>query len=758
MKISLNWLRQYCEWNWSETELLEKLTMSGLNVEGVVKTGADFPKVVTARITSFVQHPNADRLSVCQVEDDMGTRQIVCGAKNFAAGDIVPLAQPGAVLPGGFEIKKAKLRGETSEGMLCSAKELGIEGDASGLLILPKETPVGKPIGQVLESDTILELEITPNRPDLLSYVGLARHFSAIGATLKNSSTPSTPVFEAIPGWSIAVQAGDFCPRYSAQLFTQIKVGPSPQWLASRLQAIGLRPINNVVDITNYVLFETGQPLHAFDADLLKDKTICVRPARAGEKIEALDGKTYELSAEDGVIADAEKPVAIAGVMGGTATAVSDKTTTISLESATFHPGRVRVTSRRLGVSSDSSYRFERSVAAELAEMGRERAGELFRELCGAVVSGKPFETSPVQVRNLEVAFRPERCRSVLGMNISDARIAELLMKIGCRSVGEKSWKVPGFRPDLFREIDLIEEVAHLEGMSGVKSALPGVVVGVSEADRIYDRNVRLREALAGLGFFEAISSSLQPKRDDGEKAVRLRNPMNDESAELRGSLMPALTACLSRSVMRDEKDVRLFEIGQISHVEAGEIRFSSSLALVAVGTERPAHWSEKERELDFFSMKGIVQRLSAVFPEISGEAEIKALDVPDLRQRVKSPVWGVEIPLLAPGAGDRVKFQPLPAFPSVARDLAFVVPVSITQQQILEATLSCAIQELVKVECFDVFEDADGSKLGPGLKSLAYTLTYRSPVRTLQETEVARWEQQIVQAVTKATGAHLRA
>lgn len=758
MKISLNWLRQYCEWNWSETELLEKLTLSGLNVEGVVRTGADFPKVVTARIASFVQHPNADRLSVCQIEDDTGTRQVVCGAKNFSAGDIVPLAQPGAVLPGGFEIKKAKLRGETSEGMLCSAKELGIEGDASGLLILPKDTPVGKPIGQVLESDTILEVEITPNRPDLLSYLGLARHFSAIGATLKNPAAAVTTAFDSIPDWNISVDHGDFCPRYTAQLLTQVKVGKSPDWLASRLAAIGLRPINNVVDITNYVLFETGQPLHAFDADLVKGKSIRVRQAQKGEKIEALDGKTYELSDADWVIADAERPVAIAGVMGGTATSVSEKTTTVLLESATFQPGLVRGSSRRLGVSSDSSYRFERSVSSELADLGRERAKELFVELCGAVVSGKPFQTAPVQIRNLEVAFRPERCRTLLGMNISDARISELLTKIGCQSAGEKSWRVPGFRPDLFREIDLIEEVAHLEGMAGVKSELPGVVVGVSEADRVYDRNYRLREVLAGLGFFESLSSSLQAKGSDSDKAVKLRNPMNDDSAELRSSLLPSLTACLSRSVMRDEKDVRLFEIGQISRVENGEVHFSSSLALVAVGAERPTHWSEKERDFDFFSMKGVIQQLTAIFPEISPDTEIKILNVADLRQRIKSPVVAAEISLTIPRAGDRIKFQPLPTFPAVTRDLAFVVQNNISQKQILDSIRGCAIQELGRVECFDVFEDKDGSKLGAGLKSLAYTLTYRSPVRTLQESEVARWEQQIVGAVSKATGARLRA
>lgn len=758
MKISLNWLRQYCEWNWSETELLEKLTMSGLNVEGVARTGADFPKVVTARIASFVQHPNADRLSVCQIEDDLGTRQVVCGAKNFVTGDIVPLAQPGAVLPGGFEIKKAKLRGETSEGMLCSAKELGIDGDASGLLILPKDTPIGKPIGQVLESDIILELEITPNRPDLLSYTGLSRHFSALGATLKNPSIPVSPTFSSIPEWNISMEQGDFCLRYTAQFLSQVKVGPSPEWLASRLKAIGLRPINNVVDITNFVLFETGQPLHAFDADLLKGKTILVRSARKGEKIEALDGKCYELTPEDYVIADEEKPVAIAGVMGGSATAVSDTTVNILLESATFHPGRVRGMSRRMGLSSDSSYRFERNVAAELADVGRERAVQLFSEICGAIVSGKPFETSPVDMKQTEVSFRPDRCRTVLGMNISNARIAELLTKIGCQPTGEKNWKVPGFRPDLFREIDLIEEVAHLEGKGGVKSVLPGVVMGVSDADKIYDRNNHLRQTLAGLGFFEALSSSLQPKCTSEEKAVRLRNPMNDESAELRYSLLPALTACLSRSVLRDEKDVRLFEIGQVSHLEGAEVRFSSSLALVSVGTERPAHWSEKEREFDFFSMKGVVQQLATLFPEIPQNVEIKALDVPALRQRIKSAVWGVEMTLTAPLTGDAVKFQALPAFPTVARDLAFVVTTTVTQEQILDAIRSCAIQELVKVECFDVFEDTDGSKLGAGLKSLAYNLTYRSLVRTLQESEVARWEQQIIQAVTKATGAKLRA
>ncbi|NJK90934.1 MAG: phenylalanine--tRNA ligase subunit beta [Blastochloris sp.] len=364
MKIVLSWLREYCAWTWSEEELIEKLTMSGTEVESVYHTGfsGDAGTFVAVRIDSALPHPNADRLSVCLVNDGKGQRQIVCGAKNFKVGDIVPCALPGAVMPAGFEIKDSKMRGERSSGMLCSGTELGLPQQEDGLLILGAEVQPGTPLRELFQGETVLEVEVTPNRADLLSYQGLARELVALGAV--PVARPESPVLarRGQGAWKLDIQDRELCPRYTVAAFEQVRVAESPAWLQEKLRAMGLRPVNNVVDITNLVLFETGQPLHAFDAARLKGDTLSVRLAGEKESILALDGKSYELSGNDLVIADAEGPVAIAGVMGGELSSVGEATTRLVLESAQFKAGRVRQTSRRLGLMSDSSYRFERGI------------------------------------------------------------------------------------------------------------------------------------------------------------------------------------------------------------------------------------------------------------------------------------------------------------------------------------------------------------------------------------------------------------
>ena len=391
MKFSLRWLGQYLDLVVPVPEMLEKLTLSGTEVEQVSVTGVESPQVVVAQILSSAPHPNADRLRVCQVNDGAGVRQIVCGAKNYRDGDKVPLALPGAKLPGGLSIKESKLRGELSQGMLCSAKELALADDAEGLLILPADAPVGRLFSDYQPGDTRFEVEITSNRPDLLSYRGMAREIAATGAgRCKVSPGPELACPAGEPAWSVPLRAADLGPYYTATHLAQVKVGPSPQWLQEAIAATGHRSINNVVDITNYVLFETGQPLHAFDAAKLAGREIEVRRARTGERLEALDDKTYELAADDLVIADANGPVALAGVMGGKPTSVSESTGEIVLEAAWFLPAAVRRTSRRLGLMSDSSYRYERRVDPGALLAARNRAIALLCELTGAVVVSAP--------------------------------------------------------------------------------------------------------------------------------------------------------------------------------------------------------------------------------------------------------------------------------------------------------------------------------------------------------------------------------
>ena len=757
MKVSLEWLREYCEWNWSVDELVKQLTMSGTEVENVHQTGVNTPGVITAKIASFVQHPNADRLSVCQVNDGKRTRQIVCGAKNFKEGDIVPLATPGTSLPGGITIKSSKLRGETSEGMLCSGSELGLPDGASGLLILPQDTPLGKPLNELFKGDAVLELEVTSNRPDLLSYSGVARQLSLLGAKLKPA--PALFVAEKMntsTQWSFQVDDASECPRYTATLLKNVKVGPSPRWLQERLESIGLRPINNVVDITNHVLFEVGQPLHAFDAELLRGHKIHVRRAKEGETFDALNEKTYKLSPEDMVIADAERPVALAGVMGGQTTAVSEKTTTVLLESATFKPTRVRRAARRHLLFSDSSHRFERSVDPAVVDLARQRATQLLVELAGATVE-ESWETTPYQAPQVVVPFRPQRARDILNITTSDVRMDEILQKIGCKKTNE-GWLIPSWRPDLTREIDLVEEIIQIEGLNCVKGRTMLMPTTVSAVDKAYDRAQKIRELLVSIGFYEAITNSLVGLSEN-EQAVKLLNPMTEEHVQLRTDLLSTVLPCMAHNLSHEQRDVKLFELGRIYLKEKNQPREEEHLLIVAAGRERLPNWTEAERPFDVFSLKGVLERLAARFPEISIPAEYGYLPASVLKKYgIKVPVVGIELVLPPVSANKELsKYKPLPQYPAITRDLALVVDQQVPQQVVLDAIRFAGISTLEKVECFDVFEDKEGKKLASGKKSLAYTLTYRSFERTLKEDEVSTWERQILEILSRKISAELR-
>lgn len=759
MKIALNWLREHTDWTWNDGELAERLTMSGTEVEGIHRTGASVAGVVTARIMESVQHPNADRLSVCKVDDGSGIRQIVCGAKNYRPGDIVPLATPGTKMPGGFTIKSSKLRGELSDGMLCSAEELGLPKGADGLLILPADTPLGKPIAEVLRGDTVFELEVTPNRADLLSFRGVARELSALGAVLKPAPVfPSLP-FGVVPGFSIDNQESSLCPRYTAVLLEGVRIAPSPDWLRTRLESVGLRPLNNVVDITNYVLLDAGQPLHAFDADKLAGGTVQIRRAVAGETFAALDGKTYTLNHGELVIADQQGPVALAGVIGGERTAVTATTTRVLLESAAFHAPTVRAASRRHVILTDSSHRFERGIDPALVDAGRDRAAALIVELAGARVASPVFQSAPCVLQPLRVSLRPAQVSRLMGRDVAAPRIAEILRALGLQSADGESWEVPTFRPDLAREIDLVEEVVRIEGLGTVTGRLRLGVAPESPADRAYALRRRLRARLSGLGFHEAMTSSLLPA-EPGTDSIRLLNPMNADNARLRPDLADGLLRSLSHNVSHGITPVKLFEIGTVyipgrPEAEREEVR----LGLAVAGAERPAHWTEPAREFDTCSMRGI---LATLLREVPGLREVRpAGDAdPALLKAfgIKVPVVYAEWALPADFAPVWPKFTGLPAFPALTRDLCFVVDGTVTQKQIHDAILAARVGELEQVECFDRFEDADGTRLGPGKKSLTYALTYRSHKGTLKAEDVAAQEQRIVESVRQATGAVLRA
>ncbi len=720
MKVSLNWLREFVEFD--ENALADLLTRAGVEVEGVEKRGVALDKVVVARIVRSERHPNADRLSVCQVDDGSGQpRQIVCGARNFQAGDKVPLALPGAILPGDFRIKASKLRGVESEGMLCSARELELAEDAEGLLILPATARTGAPLAELFPPDTVLDIEVTPNRPDLLSHGGMAREIAALTGKPWKGLDSQAIVHDG--GADVRVEAGAECPLYSATRVANVNVGPSPDWLRKKLEAIGSRPINNIVDATNFVMFERGQPLHAFDAGKIEGG-IVVRFAREGEEFLALDGRKYILGSRDLVIADSRRVVALAGVMGGEDSGVTGSTTEVILESASFDPAHVRRTARRLGLRSESSHRFERGV-----DIGNilPSAGRAL-ELMGGAVTGVGIAGNPVRQRR-EVVLRYARCDALLGTAVGDDRIDRILTGFGLKKGA--GWEIPSYRNDLAREVDLIEEVMRVVGMEVIPSKTTARFAASSDADRAYDRDMALRRTLAALGFFEARTLSLV-----SEGFRRVRNPLNEEQSALRSSLLPGLLRAVETNARFGTKDVRLFELGRVFGAEEE----TTHVALVMTGASGERSWRDPHpRQADLFDLKGVLAaaRLGEIaFEKADGDSLDVLLDgrrAGRAGQAAAVLFAELELPAAAEGAG-KGSCRAVGIYPAIARDIALVLPEEIPHGRVLEILRKGNEPLLERAELFDLFSDPE--KLPAGKKSLAYSLTYRAKDRTLTADE----------------------
>jgi phenylalanyl-tRNA synthetase beta chain len=748
MKFSLRWLSHDIDLNVPVPQMLDRLTLAGAEVEHVAVIGVDSPHIVVAQILSSAPHPNADRLSVCQVNDGAATRQIVCGAKNYKVGDKVPLALPGAKLPGGLVIKESKLRGELSQGMLCSARELALADDAEGLLILPPDAPVGKIFSEYQPGDTLFDVEITSNRPDLLSYRGIAREIAAIGAgTLKVLRTAAVSFPEAKPAWTAQLSAPELGPYYSATHLTNVKVGPSPAWLQEAIASTGHRPINNVVDITNYVLFETGQPLHAFDAAKLAGCVIEVRRANAGEKLEALDDKTYGLFPDDLVIADERGPIAIAGVMGGKPTGVTESTAEIVLEAAWFLPATVRCTSRRLGLVSDSSYRYERRVDPGALLEARDRALALLIELTGATISSPSSVAGAPPAPRGPVTLRAKKVASLLGIEVPTEIVDENLTRLGCEKLSaayddETVWQPPSFRDDLSREIDLIEEIARLHGLDGVPSRVTTGLHPETDADRAHNRLLRLRQTLAIRGWDECVTDALIERRfASGDMALEMANPLSELQTHLRPALKTSLLQVAAKNLARGVAQLRLFEVGHIYEKRDKSTHEPLRLGLLVAGVAQDAAWYQGERSTDYFDLSGTVDLLlKNANINVKDIVELGLIASSDLKTHsIKTPIFYAEIaldPWLARNPQPE-RCQPLPAFPPVRRDLAIVLPKSVPQAQVEETIRAATAPNLESVRLFDLFLDPKGEKIPADQKSLAYALTYRATDRTLTEREV---------------------
>ncbi len=791
MKFSYNWLRELVPFPWSVPELAERLTMAGVEVEEIFIQGEGLSNVVAAQILKSEQHPNADRLSVCEVDCGSGKKNIVCGAKNYKVGDKIPLALPGATLPNGMEIRRSKLRGVESDGMMCSSKELGLAEDAEGLLILPPETKPGQPIAEALGlNDTLFELEITPNRSDLLSHWGMAREIAAIGDFPSPSLTQLLPENEermlrqgTPPHFPITVEDSQLCPRYTARLIRGVKVGPSPEWLRRRLESLGERTISNVVDLTNYVLHEMGQPLHAFDLGLLQGPAILVRRARASEKIVRLDDETSELNPNILVIADAQGPVAIAGVMGGRHTGVNDSTTDILLESAMFQPGNIRKTSKALGVSSGSSYRFERGVDAELAAWASFRATQLIVKVCGGKVEGGLMDCRSSKPIAPSILCRHARVQSILGKTVPAAEASGILKRLGCELNAEgEVYEVrpPSYRPDLMREIDLIEEIARVYGIQNIPGTVSPIAVTTTKTSGSFLFTQNVRSILSKLGLNEAANYSIVSGETVKELSggdgvpVPLANPLNTEMDTLRPSLWRGLIEAATRNFSGGNAGVALFEVGKVFSLIHGNAQESPSIALILAGARfEGATWEKQSaRSYDFYDLKGVV----TAFLESLGVSHVRTEILQD--DRMIPVEKGLSLELLSPqgtriGIVGTVKsslaraakvpldlffaelnaawlqeqqpglrpYQPWPVYPSIRRDIALTLGAGQKHRGIEEMLQKLAKTHaeprgifLQKVELFDIFAS---DKIGNDRKSLAYLMIYQSPSKTLTDPEV---------------------
>lgn len=760
MKVSLSWLREFVDWQGSVSELTDLLVSTGIEVESVASRGADFPKVVIARILESSQHPNADRLSVCRVDDGSGQpRQIVCGAKNYKVGDKVPLALPGAVLPGDFKIKVGKLRGVESEGMMCSAKELGLAEDAEGLLILPADAPIGQPISSLFPAETIFELEITPNRGDWLSHVGVAREVSAFSRIPFRWQRPAAP---ATAAGDVRIEAPEACPFYSFRRIRGVKVGPSPAWLSQRLESIGLRSINNIVDITNFVMMEMGQPLHAFDTARVNGG-ITVRFAREGEKFLALDGREYALAADQLVIADSSVPLAIAGVMGGEHSGVTGDTIDILLESAIFQTSSVRRTARTLDLHSDSSHRFERGVDPDGVLAASARATQLILEIAGGEIEGPAMIAGSLPAAPAPIVLEHTRVRSLLGLDVTDEEIRSALAGLGlsvfAENAGTTTWTVPSHRLDLTRPVDLVEEISRVIGIGRITGRVSAAPAEPGTADTGYDFAMEVRRRLAGFGLSEARTSTLISGSMLwlGQPAVRLKNPLGEDQAFLRASHLPGLLAALQRNIRQGASSVSIFEIGRTFHVDAPEER--TSLAIVLYGEKSAPTWrGEGTRHLDWHDARGLVESLlpsAATWQKVDPVAPLAlaasfSLDgktIGTLGQLSPSsardldaaaPVLVIEIDLIALRVAQvQPRYREIPRFPSVSRDLAIVAPIGLSFGEIESVIRSSNEALLVNVAPFDIFTDPSGVRLPADRKSVAISLTFRASERTLNGEEV---------------------
>ncbi len=828
MKITWKWLQQWVDLDGLDIdEVVDRLTMAGLEVDGVERLGEGSDDIVVARIERIREHPNADKLVLCDVEyggDEL--TQVVCGAKNMGEGDLVPLALPGSQPPGvDFEIVSRKVRGEMSSGMLCSAEELDLAEESAGLMILPADFEIGRPVFEALDlKDAVIEIDLTPNRPDCLGHRGVARDLAALydrerrrpahfGEQPAWESTDDTK--QAAEAAGLHVEDAEGCPRYLFAVIEGVEVGPSPTWLKTRLAALGLRSVNNIVDVTNYVLMDVNQPLHAFDLDKLQGPEIRVRRAEAGEKMTGIDHNEYELDPEDLVIADAERPVAIAGVMGGVDTEVSETTSRILLECAYFDPTTVRKSARRHALHTDSSHRFERGIDPAALPEALAHAVHLLLDVhegtdaeptvrLGVAEQAKAGIDQPATTR-----LDRDHSRRVLGTDVSDEQVVDYLSSIGVNLEDDgDAWicELPTFRPDLTRPIDLVEEVARLYGYDAIEATLPRAPMGFSHSLKegteypptIVDRAERdllgkMRTQLLSYGLYEVVNygfmsdddlDALNIADDDRRReTVVLANPLIAADRFMQTTLLPGLLDNLATNLAQRSSDVALFETGRRYFPD----RERPTLALLLSGRQL-RHWSG-DKEWDFFDLKGLIEAIAGPFDTASLRWDVPETLEPYMHPGVQAswssldktiacagqlhPAVAAEMEIdqdvyLAEVHLDSLfglgrptqRFAPMSRFPAVTRDFALIYGTDEAYSQIEEAIEELAVQNEAfgeLLESYDLFDVYTGEQVADEMRSLALTVVYRSPEQTLTDSDIEQADRTLVEWLEEQVDATLR-
>ena len=815
MKISYNWLKQYFKSEISSDAILTALPLIGFDVEETEVLGPpQMEHVVVGEVVEFEAHPNADRLRLCKVKtaEDETEHSIICGAKNFKAGDRVMVALPGAILPGNFKIKKSKLRGIESEGMLCSAKELNIGQDHDGIMILDSSVALGTELNAIYsDSDIIFHLEVTPNRVDVLSHIGLARELVARfgGSVEMPKIQPNLPIVDAFESNSVlkslTVEASDNCPEYSAICIEGIKIGPSPDWLKKSLESVGLRSINNIVDITNYVLHETGQPLHAFDSAKVSGQSLTIRYAVNGEEVVTLDEKKHTLSDSMLVIADASKPLAIAGVMGSADGEVDKSTQSIILESAYFNPSSVRKTARTLNISTDSSYRFERGIDPQGVQLGMERACDLILDIAGGSLVGKRVQIGSVDKALKTIEFSPDALRSFIGFSVEDAEVQSIFESLNFKveKASDLKWLItlPTYRKDVSRPVDLYEEFIRIFGTDKIPTQ-PISANGINAIDHpIYQFNDSVGAYMIGKSFNEAFLYTLRNEEevaffkgeDHAETSdLKLDNPLQSDQSHLRNSLIPGLLDVLELNLARQNLTSQFFERGRVFRVIEGQLVELISVGFISLGKSLDRKWQDGV-EFDFYTAKSCAEDIFRLLPfkikerewspieasefwqaEHSAEAgnlskdgyevSLGLLNIKNIKER-----WGLSNPIFAGSLllqkelfekeMKHFRYKVLSNQPASMKDLSLVVDKTVFANEVLETVKGFIAQSIEgfaceSVEVFDVYE---GEGLEAGKKSFAVSMKFRAQDRTLKDKEVNAVFEAVQSLVLKETNYQIR-